>query len=84
MEGRPQTPHTVPCHAVRLPLGALRIWWARCGPGGYTYCHVWQVDNGVVSFASMEDEAAPKQSALPSSQLIQETLAYAKELERIV
>ena len=42
----------------------------------------WSVDGAVVSFSRMEDEA-PAQK-LPSTQLIQETLAYAKELERIV
>lgn len=42
----------------------------------------WSVDGSVVTFSKMEDEA-PAQK-LPSTQLIQETLAYAKELERIV
>merc|ERR1719231_858532 len=42
----------------------------------------WSVEGSVVSFSKMEDEA-PAQK-LPSTQLIQETLAYAKELERIV
>ena len=36
---------------------------------------------GVVTFASTAVEPAPK---VPSTQLIQQTLAYAKELERIV
>ncbi len=44
----------------------------------------WKVDGGKVTFATMDEDAAPKQSAIPSTQLIQETLAYAKELERIV
>lgn len=42
----------------------------------------WSIDGATVSFAKM-DEEAPAQK-LPSSQLIQETLSYAKELERIV
>merc|ERR1719231_1530595 len=42
----------------------------------------WSVDGSVVTFSKMEDET-PAQK-LPSTQLIQETLAYAKELERIV
>ena len=43
----------------------------------------WRIDGGTVSFSAMEEEA-PKRKALPASQLIQEQLAYAKELERIV
>jgi len=42
----------------------------------------WSVDGQNVTFAKMDDET-PAQK-LPSTQLIQETLAYAKELERIV
>ena len=42
----------------------------------------WSVDGATVTFAKMDDET-PAQK-LPSTQLIQETLAYAKELERIV
>ena len=42
----------------------------------------WSVDGATVTFAKMEDEE-PAQK-LPSTQLIQETLAYAKELEVIV
>lgn len=42
----------------------------------------WSIDGSTVTFSKMEDET-PAQK-LPSTQLIQETLAYAKELERIV
>jgi len=42
----------------------------------------WSTDGSLVTFSKMEDEA-PAQK-LPSTQLIQDTLAYAKELERIV
>jgi 26S proteasome regulatory subunit N12 len=42
----------------------------------------WSIDGATVTFATMEEEA-PAQK-LPSTQLIQETLSYAKELERIV
>jgi len=42
----------------------------------------WSVEGTTVTFSKMETEA-PAQK-LPSSQLIQETLSYAKELERIV
>ena len=42
----------------------------------------WSVEGQTVTFSKMEDEM-PAQK-LPSTQLIQETLAYAKELERIV
>ena len=42
----------------------------------------WRIDGGQVVFAKVEDEQ-PTQK-LPSAQLIQETLSYAKELERIV
>jgi len=42
----------------------------------------WSIDGSTVTFSKMEDEA-PAQK-LPSTQLIQDTLAYAKELERIV
>jgi 26S proteasome regulatory subunit N12 len=41
----------------------------------------WHIEGGTVTFAGQDEEPAPK---LPSAQLIQETLAYAKELERIV
>ena len=41
----------------------------------------WSIDGKMVYFAKPEEEAMQK---LPSSQLIQETLSYAKELERIV
>jgi len=42
----------------------------------------WSIVGQTVTFSKMEDET-PAQK-LPSTQLIQETLAYAKELERIV
>ena len=42
----------------------------------------WDVDGQSVTFARMEEE--PLAAKLPSSKLIQETLSYAKELERIV
>jgi len=42
----------------------------------------WSVEGGSVTFAKMEEESAVQK--LPSTQLIQETLSYAKELERIV
>lgn len=48
----------------------------------------WSVDGGTVKFASAamdaEDGDKAQASKLPSTQLIQETLSYAKELERIV
>ena len=40
----------------------------------------WSVDKGVISF-NVEDESGTK---VPSQELIQNTLAYATELERIV
>lgn len=40
----------------------------------------WRVANGLVTFGGQDD----KPLALPASQLIHESLAYAKELERIV
>jgi len=40
----------------------------------------WTIREGTVTFGKEE----PKLQALPSTQLIQETLAYAKELERII
>ena len=43
----------------------------------------WAIDGATVTFAKMDDDASAA-SKLPSTQLIQETLAYAKELERIV
>ena len=42
----------------------------------------WHIDGSTVSFASMDEE--PTTQKLPSAQLIQQTLSYAKELERIV
>ena len=42
----------------------------------------WDVEGTTVTFAKMEEE--PLTAKLPSSKLIQETLSYAKELERIV
>ena len=43
----------------------------------------WSVDGATVTFAAMEEDA-PLSAKLPSTQLIQQTLSYAKELERIV
>ena len=43
----------------------------------------WSLEGSTVTFAKMEAEE-PTSQKLPSSQLIQETLSYAKELERIV
>ena len=40
----------------------------------------WTIDAGNVTFG----ETGEKTAALPSTQLIQQTLSYAKELERIV
>merc|ERR1719231_814649 len=42
----------------------------------------WDIEGANVTFAKMEEE--PLTAKLPSSKLIQETLSYAKELERIV
>merc|ERR1719164_364151 len=42
----------------------------------------WDIEGTTVTFAKMEEE--PLTAKLPSSKLIQETLSYAKELERIV
>ena len=42
----------------------------------------WDIEGASVTFARMEEE--PLAAKLPSSKLIQETLSYAKELERIV
>jgi len=45
----------------------------------------WSVEGATVKFAAMDEEGEKSQvSKLPSTQLIQETLSYAKELERIV
>jgi len=43
----------------------------------------WSVEGVLVTFSKMEEEP-PLKEKLPSSQLIQQTLSYAKELERIV
>lgn len=42
----------------------------------------WRIDGSTVSFSAMDEE--PTAQKLPSAQLIQQTLSYAKELERIV
>ena len=43
----------------------------------------WSINGGSVTFANMDEDASAV-TKLPSTQLIQETLSYAKELERIV
>jgi len=48
--------------------------------GDYAEQRGWVISQGKVTFGGTEE----KQLQLPSTQLIQETLAYAKELERIV
>ena len=40
----------------------------------------WATQNGSVTFSGTSEKVA----ALPASQMIQQTLSYAKELERIV
>ena len=42
----------------------------------------WDIEGATVTFAKMEEE--PLTAKLPSTKLIQQTLSYAKELERIV
>merc|ERR1712137_536993 len=48
--------------------------------GDYAQQRGWDISDGSVTFGGNEEAAVQ----LPSTQLIQETLAYAKELERIV
>ena len=64
--------------SLRVHPGVVTL-WSHCPPRRLAQ-RGWTIEGGVVTFGGGDE----KPLQLPSSKLIQETLSYAKELERIV